>query len=400
MTTTAQRTPLEQLMATATSRRSLTVGVPAVTGSGRRFPLTPEGAAMLVSRGMDVRVQKGAGAAIHYADNRYLRAGARIVSRAEALASDIVLSLEPLGAADAAGLRRGSLLMTLLCPLLQDPAGIRVLLDRHVVTIALDLINTPDAKAPFADILNEIEGRAAMAAAASLLADPDHGKGILLGGVAGIIPCEVTVIGAGIGGMAAARTATGMGAMVRMFDTDIYALRAAARDLGSGVVASAMHPHVLVNALRTADVVIASQTTERHSLDSDVVAEMKRGVVTIQLETYGSPEVSALFRSMPVADLADTGGESLRSLDGDLPRVCCVNAAGTVPRTVAMALSNTLYSLFGQIVDCGGGTWNTLKLHGGIQRAVCTFLGRPVNTTLAAAVGLHAVDINLLLQFS
>ena len=102
--TSSERIPLEQLFAVATGKRALTVGIPAAEGPARRFPLTPEGAAMLVARDIDVRIEKGAGAAIHYTDTRYLRAGARIVSRAEAFACDIVICLSPLNPEIAAAL--------------------------------------------------------------------------------------------------------------------------------------------------------------------------------------------------------------------------------------------------------------------------------------------------------
>lgn len=396
-----QRTPLEQLFAIASGRRRMSVGVPSDDYHRRRVPLTPEGAAMLVQREIGVRIQQGAGADIHYTDNRYRQAGADIVSRAEALAADIVISLSPLSGTDLRHLRRGTLLLTFLDSLLTDADALRVLLERNIITVALDRVADRDGHTPFADVLNEIDGRAAMAAASALLADAGHGKGILLGGVAGIIPCEVTVIGAGIAGMAAARSAIGMGAMVRIFDTDIYRLRRAAELLGSGAVASAMHPRVVVNALRSADVVIVSQMSVPHTVDADVVEEMKGGVVTVSLHSYGDavPE-GPVFVSMPTVDLGETGMRPVRDLDGSTPRVCYTNPAAAVPRTVAMALSNTITGMFDEIISCGAGTANTFKLHPGMQRAVCTFAGRPVNTDVAAVLGMRPVDIRLLLQFS
>lgn len=399
MNTSPERVPLEQLFAVAAGKRSLTVGIPAAAGPARRFPLTPEGAAMLAAHDIDVRVEKDAGAAIHYTDTRYIRAGARIVSRAEAFACDIVICLSPLAPVDARRLRRGALLLTVLDALMASPA-IPMLLERQVTTVALDLIADRDGQAPFADILNEIDGRAAMAVSSALLADAEAGKGILLGGVAGIIPCEVTVIGAGIGGMAAARSAMGMGALVRVFDSDVYRLRRAAGDLGPGCVTSAMHPRVLVNAMRTADVVIASQTNPPHAFDSDVVDQMKTGVIVIHLDGYGAPSATPMFPSMPAVDLAGSSRRIRETADGDTPRVCYVNAAGTVPRTVAMALSNTLHAMFGELIGCGGYASNTLKINPGMRRAVCTFIGKPVNVTVARALGMRPVDINLLLQFS
>ncbi len=113
---------------------------------------------------------------------------------------------------------------------------------RNIVALAIDLIGDPEGHTPFADILNEIDGRAAIAIASSMLASPAHGKGILLGGVAGIIPCEVLILGAGIAGRAAAASALGLGASVRMLDNDVYRLRRAAELPGCCVATSVMHP--------------------------------------------------------------------------------------------------------------------------------------------------------------
>jgi len=109
----------------------------------------------------------------------------------------------------------------------------------------------------------------------------------LLGGVAGIIPCEVTIIGADTAGIAAARSALGIGALVRIFDNNVYRLRCASQLLGPGVAASALHPRVLMSALRSADVVIASHIDHPHVIEAEAVAMMKEGVITFNLDnTY------------------------------------------------------------------------------------------------------------------
>lgn len=389
-------TPLEQLLEVATGKHNLSVGVPAsLSAVDRRFPLTPEGAAMLVARGLDVRVERGAGAAIHYDDERYTRAGAAIVTRAEALQCDIVLHLPPMATADARCLRRGALLLTLLHPDHQNPEALKVLLDRRIMALALDLVTDREGHKPFADVLDEIDGRAALAVASSLLADSKHGKGILLGGIPGLQPCEVTIIGAGIAGLAAARSALGMGAMVRLFDTDIYRLRRAVRYLGdSQVIASAMHPRALIKALGTADVVVSTPVNVPHIVGPEAVSEMKKGVVTFSLNDSGKP----MFPTMTCVDLASERTSKNQALEGR--GICYINAGGAVPRTVAMALSDTLVTMFGDIVNCAGSLSNSLKLHTGMQRAAFTFLGRPTEARIAALLDMRPVDIALLLQFS
>lgn len=384
-------TPLEQLLDIAAARRQVTIGLPTPQDpSDVRFPLTPEAAGLLVARGFCVKMQQGGASSIHYTDLRYQQQGVQIVDRAEAFRCDIVLYLPPLSGSEARCLRNGALLFTMLDSAVADPLVCRVLLGSHVISIALDLIADDEGHNPFADILAEVSGRAAIAIASSLLADPVHGKGILLGGIAGIVPCEVTILGSGIDACAAARSALGLGAIVRMFDNDIYRLRGAMRELGQGVSGSALHPHVLVGALHSADVVIATDIRPRHVITQDVVAEMKRGVVIFDLTTGGG-----VFPSLRYVEM----GSQPTGADEEGARLCHTSPGNAVPRTAAMALSNTLLTMLTDISQCDGLT-NALMLNEGLQQATLTFLGKAVNASVAAIAGVRHVDIKLILQFS
>lgn len=393
--TSADYTPLEQPSQVATASRGFTIGVPACRHeSERRFPLTPEGASRLIERGFRVKIESGAAAPIHYTDNQYLRAGCDVVSRSEALQCEIVLHLSPLDMADVRHLRRGALLLSLLSPELVTKEYVRSLMEKHTAAIALDLIEDEHGHRPFADILAEIDGRAAMAMAASLLADSEHGKGILLGGIAGINPCEVVILGSGIAAVSAARTATGMGAIVRMFDNDVYSLRHASRELGASLITSAMHPRVISGALHTADVIIATPTTDTsYSIDSDEAMLLKRGVLAFDLtDRRMSP-----FPSMQPIDLARADSNKCRRPEGW--RACYIHAGSAVPRTCAMALSNTLMTMLTSVFTCDG-VHNALKLLPGLRKAAYLFLGRLVNEEIGAKTGIRALDINLYLTLS
>ena len=387
-------TPLEELLAVATRERSLSIGLPASENNAeRRFALTPEAAGSLVARGFRVRMQAGAAACIHYADTAYVRQGVEVGDRRGAMACDIVLHLPALSVADARMLRRGAMALTLFHPVQQDAGALRVLLEKHVIALALDLITDEHGHRPFADILHEIDGRAALAIASSLLADAVHGKGILLGGISGVVPCEITVIGSDIAARAAARSAIGLGALVRMFDDDAYSLREAVHELGPGVVASAMHPRVLGNALRTADIVVAASTARPVAIGADAVEDMKRGVLCFDISRSETPA----FPSLPQVDLAMA---SPSDSDPSAPlRMCYINAGNAVARTAAMALSNTLLTMLADIVTCDGAS-NALKLKPGLRAAAYTFLGKPVNERMARLLGVRAVDINIFLQLS
>ncbi len=387
-------TPLEQLVRAAVAPRQVSIGLPAsMSGSERRFPLTPEAAAILVDRGFAVRMESGAAMSIHYSDEAFARHGVEITDRATSMRCDIVVYLPAISEADAQRLKRGALLLGFAHMGAQSPRALKILLNKGVTAIALDRVGDSAGKKPFADILHEIDGRAAMAIASSLLADAVHGKGILLGGVAGIVPCEVTVIGADLAALAAARTVVGLGATVRLFDNDIYRLREVTEAVGPGVIASAMHPRVLLSALRTADIVIACSLQRPFEIGADAVAEMKRGVIIFDLAHSVSPMFPSLQRvDLAVASPCDNAPEAKG-------RVCYVNAGSAVPRTAAMALSNTLLNMFDDIIACDSAI-NALKLIPGLRQAAYTFIGKPVDPSVAAMVGLRHVDINLLLQFS
>lgn len=374
-------------------RRAFSIGLPCCDMNvERRFPLTPEGVEMLVERGFTVRMESGAASTIHYSDEAYTRRGATVATREEVLLCDIVIHLAPIPLTDIRRMRRGAMLLTLLNLPSQTRETVKELLDRGIIAIAIDLITDSRGNCPFADILSEIAGRAAMAVASSLLADSCHGKGILLGGVAGIIPCEVMIIGSGIAAVAAARSATGLGAIVRMFDNDVYSLRAAVRELGPQIIGSSLHDSVVARALASADVVVVTDTAGKPVFGLDNVSTMKKGVVTIDV----SNDEGAAFPSMPTVDLGITTAADSRAAKH---RICYIHAGSAVPRTAAMALSNTFITMLDEILTMEGVT-NALRLSPGLQAAAYTFLGKVTNAAVAAATGMRHVDINLFLHLS
>lgn len=385
--------PEEQPVAVATPRKHLTIGLPRnIDASERRFPLTPEGVNRLIEKGYVIRMEREAAATIHYSDNAYSRQGAELTDRHSVLSSDIVINLSTLSPSDIRKMRRGAMLLTLLYPDTLNAETIVEMQRMSIVGVAVNQIADDHGNLPFADILAEIDGRAAIATASSLLADSMNGKGILLGGVAGLNPCEVTIIGSGIAAIAASRSALGLGAVVRMFDDDVYSLRAAIRDLGPGVIASSLHERVLTSALRTADVVIATPVINNVNIGVDNVEIMKKGVVVFDLNTVHGK----VFPSMPTVDLALATNETNR-MEGK--RVCYVNAGSAVPRTAAMALSNTFITMLDSIITCEGLT-NALKLTSGLRRGVFTFLGKVTNPKVARIAGCRFTDINIFLQLS
>lgn len=374
---------LEQPVKVAAKERKVILSLPCGVAAGeRRFPLTPEGAAQLTERGIIVKMQRGAGEPIHYSDAAYQKAGVDICERAEALRGDIVVTVAPLLPAEARGLRRGAMLLTLYHSVLDHPEYAKALQHAGVNVVASDLISY-DGHRIVADILHEIDGCASLSIASSLLADPINGKGILLGGVTGLVPCEVTVIGSGMGAIAAAHNALGLGATVRMFDDDLYSLRSASRVLDHRCIASAMHPKTFRTALRTADVVVVTPTAHPIVVHSDVVEEMKQRVLIFDLTN----NPGSTFASVKLVDAGSQVG--MPAL-----RVCYYNLGNCVPRTAAMALSNALVANIPTLTEATG---ELAQIPAAIRPALLYFWGKCVNNAVGEATGVRAMDINLML---
>lgn len=408
-------TPLEAPVETATRQRRASIGLPkCLNRSEKRFPLTPEAVAALTRHGFSVLFEEGAADSIHYSDAAYLKAGARRVGRLETLQADIVIHLAPLAVADIRLLRRGALLLSLANFTRGNAKEVILeLMHRRIINIAIDLIRDDAGNRPFGDILSEINGRSALTLAAAMLADPVNGKGILLGGIAGVIPCEVTIIGSCLAACAAARSALGLGAMVRLFDDDVYRLRTALRQLGGGVIGSSIHPHALGNALRSADILVITGEGNQLPVEGNVDCILKRKVLVFDLSDHPG---TALRGLVPV-DLGEFGQDadlraSAYALLNDrmaasaddpaarpLRRPCFVNSGSAVPRTTAMALSDTFITLLNHISSCEG-TGAILPLTPGLQEATLTFMGKAVNTEVARLAEVRHTDIRILLSLS
>lgn len=408
-------TPLEAPVETATRQRRASIGLPkCLNRSEKRFPLTPEAVAALTRHGFSVLFEEGAADSIHYSDAAYLKAGARRVGRLETLQADIVIHLAPLAVADIRLLRRGALLLSLANFTRGNAKEVILeLMHRRIINIAIDLIRDDAGNRPFGDILSEINGRSALTLAAAMLADPVNGKGILLGGIAGVIPCEVTIIGSCLAACSAARSALGLGAMVRLFDDDVYRLRTALRQLGGGVIGSSIHPHALENALRSADILVITGEVNQLPVEGNVDCILKRKVLVFDLSDHPG---TALRGLVPV-DLGEFGQDadlraSAYALLNDrmaasaddpaarpLRRPCFVNSGSAVPRTTAMALSDTFITLLNHISSCEG-TGAILPLTPGLQEATLTFMGKAVNTEVARLAEVRHTDIRILLSLS
>lgn len=351
---------MEQPKATSGTSERHTIGL---VGNYRdsdetRFLLTPESCGMLTSGGITICMEHGASVDISFTDEHYSEFGVDIVTRDEALKSDIVLSYRPLRAKDIAKMRPGATLLCMMDTSLFEPAVIKALLAHNITAGCFDNMYSHNDEPVFADIIDEIDGRTAIWYAQESLSYLGGGKGVLLAGVAGINPCEILIIGEGTDVYAAAKAGMAAGASVTLMNNDISALMLAKQYCGDMLNTVAIHPKVLYNKVKTADVILIGSCTHQFEFPKNLSPVLKDNVYILNFEE-SHPSVS-------------------------------------VPRTVAMALSNCLVNFFNEMTIKGGFT-GMIESTAGVQCGIVTFRGALVDKLVGSYLQMPSVDINVLL---
>ncbi len=329
--------------------------------SETRMLLTPEASGILTSSGISICMEEGAGVDISFTDSQYAEFGVKIVSREEALKCDVVLSYMPLKASDIRKMSKGASLYCLMSNELFEKPVIEALLKNQITAACLDNMISHNDQAVFANIIDDIDGRAAIMYAEEALSYLGGGKGVLLAGVAGINPCEVLLIGSDNVMLSAAKAAVAVGARVTLMDNDVSALQIAKEVCGQMVDTLAIHPRVLFNKVKTADVIITGSTVRNFTFPKNLSAAMKESVYILDLTEMH-------------------------------PSVC-------VPRTVAMALSNALVNFLEEMA-LKGGSDAMVATTPGVQYGVVTFRGKLVDKLIGSYTGMPSVDISVMLSNS
>lgn len=323
-----------------------------------RFFLTPEACGLLTSSGLSIAMEAGAGIDVSFPDDAYADQGVAIVEREVAVRANVVLSFEPLRVDDLQKMHPGAVLLSIMSPSLFEPEVIRQLLERHITMGCLDNMYSYNEVPIFADIIDEIDGRAAITYAQDSLSFLGGGKGVMLAGVAGINPCEVLVIGEGTAVIAAAKAAYAAGAIVTVMNNDITVLRQMGHDLPQAVQLLALHPKVLCNKVKSADVILQAPTTRPFEFPQNLNGVLKDNVYRLDIRK-AQPSVS-------------------------------------VPRTVAMALSNVLVHFLGEIT-LKNGFDGMISTSEGVQSGIVTYRGKLVDKLVGSYLGLPSVDISVML---
>jgi len=239
--------------------------------------------------------------------------------------------------------------------------------------------------------MSTIAGSTSVLVAAEYLSNVNKGKGVMLGGISGITPTEVVILGAGTAAEFAARAALGLGATVKIFDNSIKRLMELQNILGQRLYTSIFHPQVLERVLKTADVVIGTlspeETDQRYIISEDQVMLMKKGSVIIDL----SIDKGGCFET---SELRNHNSPSF--IKHGVIHYCVPNITSRVARTASIAMSNVFAPMLGAIGETGG-IKQQLKDDAGLRHGVYVYNGILTNDYLGRLYNLPARDINLLM---
>jgi alanine dehydrogenase len=385
--------PREEMLEVARTRSQLLIGVPGeVSSQENRVSLVPDGVALLCSSGHQVVVEAGAGINAHFSDHEYSEAGAHIVyNRQDVFKSDIILKVGPVTFEEMEWLRPRQTLISAIQAGLQCEDYFRILLSKKVTALAYETIRDKTNQLAIIRAMSEIAGSTSIFVAAGYLSDPEYGLGKMFGGFTGITPTEVVIIGAGTVGEFAARSAIGLGAQVKVFDNSVYRLRRLQGNLGMRVYSSILHPKVLIDALKSADVLIgAIHAREGRTpciISEDMIRQMKDGAVAIDV----SIDQGGCFEtSRPT-----THKSPVYKLYG-VTHYAVPNIPSKVPHTASQALNNIIVPI---IMDIGeeGGIENLIKRDYGVRQGVYSYNGILTNRFISNTYNIPFQDIGLLL---
>ncbi|HUI31605.1 MAG TPA: alanine dehydrogenase [Candidatus Acidoferrales bacterium] len=335
-----------------------------------RVSLTPSAVATLVHHSHTVYVETGAGKLSRFGDEAYRKAGATVVySKDEVFRRcELVCSVEAPKVEEIDMMEHGQTTFSFLNLPVAKPQLIESVLQKKINMIGYEFVETEDGDRPVVHSMSEIAGQLSIFISARLLETDNHGRGIILGGAAGIAPAAVVILGAGVVGTEAARTAVGLGAQAIVLDRDIKQLRKVDQLLMKRVTTALVTPVNVKKSVAYADVLIGavSMRGERtpHVVTEEMVKSMKPGavIVDVSIDQGGCVETSRPTTLQdPVFVLHD------------VIHYCVPNITGAVARTATYALTNTILPYVIEIALKG--VIPALKEDRGLARGVCAFDG-------------------------
>lgn len=378
------------------SKKILRVGVPKeLLFQENRVALTPMTVSVLVANNHQVYIEQGAGEGAGYTDKDYSEEGAVICYKVEDVfkQADFIIKVSPLSVDEALLLRDNQTLISAVNLGSFSPEILSELIKKNITALGFEFYRSGDGSLPLVQMMSEIAGVSSIHIASELLTGNNDGQGILLGGITGIPPAEVSIIGAGTVGFNAAQTAMGMGARVRIIDEEIYKLRRIEKELGINIYTSIAQSNYIREAVVSSDVVIGAAFKEGGRapmvVTEDMVQEMKEGsvIIDVAIDQGGCVETSR-----------PTTHDQPTFIKHGVIHYCVPNIASRVARTASLAISNIIGPLIVKVGDSGG-IDNLVKYNDGLKKGIYIYRRHLTKKSMATIFGMNMNyrDIDLLI---
>lgn len=384
---------MEETLDIKTPGAKLHIGIPKeIAFQENRIALTPDAVGVLVANGNMVTIEHNAGERSHYSDRDYSEAGAQIVyDRAAVYQCPILVKSAPPVEDDIPLLQMNQIIISPIHHSALKKEIIEKMMTKRITALSFENFKDDSGTYPIVRSMSEIAGSAVMLIAGQYLSSFNEGKGVLLGGISGIPPTKVVIIGAGIVGECATRNALAMGASVKVFDNNIYRLKQMQNNLGQRVWTSVLEPRILAKQLKTCEVAVGALSNEYGRapvvVTEEMVAAMRPNsiIIDVAIDRGGCFETSEL-----------TSYEEPTFLKHGVIHYCVPNIPSGFARTASQAISNVLMPLLLEISDEGGleeMIWHKFN----VREGVYLFKGSVTDIYISQKFDLKYTDLNLLI---
>ncbi|MBP7346802.1 MAG: hypothetical protein RL135_1298 [Bacteroidota bacterium] len=384
---------MEETLDIKTPGAKLHIGIPKeIAFQENRIALTPDAVGVLVANGNMVTIEHNAGERSHYSDRDYSEAGAQIVyDRSAVYQCPILVKSAPPVEDDIPLLQMNQIIISPIHHSALKKEIIEKMMVKRITALSFENFKDDSGTYPIVRSMSEIAGSAVMLIAGQYLSSFNEGKGVLLGGISGIPPTKVVIIGAGIVGECATRNALAMGASVKVFDNNIYRLKQMQNNLGQRVWTSVLEPRILAKQLKTCEVAVGALSNEYGRapvvVTEEMVAAMRPNsiIIDVAIDRGGCFETSEL-----------TSYEEPTFLKHGVIHYCVPNIPSGFARTASQAISNVLMPLLLEISDEGGleeMIWHKFN----VREGVYLFKGSVTDIYISQKFDLKYTDLNLLI---
>lgn len=388
----ALRQPQEMLQETGRKKNELFIGIPKeVSFQEKRIALTPLSVALLVENGHRVVMESGAGKSANFLDHHYSEQGAEIVpDKASVYKADFIVKIAPPTMEEIDLMKNGQVLFSSQQPSLLSLNHLQAMMRKKITAISYEYLRDEGNILTVVRAMSEIVGATSVLIAAEYLSNVFEGKGLMLGGITGVPPTEIVILGAGTVAEYAARTALSLGAQVKVFDSSIYRLRRLQTNIGSLVFTSVIKPIVLRKAVLNSDVVIGAVRSNNGRcpciIDEATVEKMKPNSVLIDV----SIDQGGCFETSQITNhLKPTFRKH------DVIHYCVPNIASRVARTATYALTNIFTPILLEIGERGS-MMNLIWNRPGIRNAVYLYQGSLTNKDIGERFNMSPKDLELI----